>query len=1543
MKVWQIVKKIFKWVAKATLGVILLFLLLATALYLPPVQQFLKNRTTSYLSRQTGMQINIDRVRLSFPLDLLLDRMSAVDRSDTVAAADQLLLDVKIMPLLSGNIELNGFELRQAKINTKNLVSDLQVKGQFGLLAIRKPAVCNLGESLVDINKLQLRDARVSVILSDTARQDTTTSQPSPWKVKLNRAELTNTRLYLQMPGDSMRIAADVRQLALNKTLLDLPAETYRIDNIELNAHDLRYDIPYQPRVKVMPGKNAPIDFNHLQADIFSLAAQDFEFTPHGINVKLDKLALIEQSGLTVNKFSATLHYDSTRIDMTGARLVTPSSEVNTELHLPLSALQAGNTAQAEIKLQAAVGKQDIGLLSGGQLDGLLAKYPNKSLEIKLRATGHVDDARIDYCNVTLPDNLDLRLSGSASMLASDKQRRGKLHYSASLNDINFINGLIPNSLRSTVHLPNGIRLGGDVALDGTTLRFSQNAIYLGKGKLSFSGNYSPKTNAYSARLEAQQFPLKAFLPGMEFAPLTARVEVKGHGTDFLHRGTSLNGGGKIEAFAFNGIPLDKTTLDARINGTRADIAFMSDNSWLQAAINLSAEIVGNETRLSLNGNIDNLATNLGRPYENDQQQAQELFLMMGLRLDVTLNSKARALTVDGSIDPFNAATASRGYPGGNLHVYLATNPDSTRARIASGDMTLRFDSRQQISDIISKFGNYATTLTNQLAAAQINQDSLKSLLPDTRLYLEATQANPLQQYLALKGYSFDSLYADISTNHVQGINANVNVTNFKTGSVLFEQSEIKILQNSDALKLHAAIKNSKRKNPNRFSAQVDGSLLANGFSVLANFIDENGREGLNIGTRATFDQQGGISFKLIPETSVLAYRKFKVNPDNHITLSPEKRLTANVNLVADDNTALKLYSIPTDTVTKQDITLTLTHLSLRDLSNVLPFMPRMSGFLNGDIHVLKQDSDMAIVSAIEAKDLVYEDSRIGTLGTELFYMPDEDGHYVMAQIICKNQDIAVLDGRYSPNDSLNATLRLNDMPCELISTFISNDGTLGLKGKLNGDINVAGFLDNLQFNGEIQPDSVHAYSDLYSFDLKMENKSIFISNGKIALDNIAFYTTGTNPLYIDGDIDFSDLGNMVLNLSIKAKDFELINAKKTKKSMTYGKVFVDVDATVKGKSDFIVLRGKLKVLDQTDVTYVMTDTPLQVEDQFAGLVEFTNFSEPDEKEETPTPIGGTFINLDVNISEDAHLHCELSPDGKSYVDCNGGGDLTLQVFPSGDIAVQGRFNINSGEMKYTLPFIPLKTFSFTDGNHIIFNGDPANPVLNITALETTRAAVTDDNGGSRMVTFKVGVAITRQLSDMGLEFIIDAPEDSEVQNELATMSAENKSRLAITMLATGMYASTNNKAGFRATNALNAFLENEIQNIAGNALKTIDLSVGVEDNTTNTGDIQTDYTFKFSKKLWNDRITFLIGGKVSTGAGENQSSTQSFIDNISLEYRLDKKSTRYIRIFYDNDTYDPLEGNYSSAGAGYILRRKTNSFGDLLIFRKKKNEKTTK
>ena len=73
----------------------------------------------------------------------------------------------------------------------------------------------------------------------------------------------------------------------------------------------------------------------------------------------------------------------------------------------------------------------------------------------------------------------------------------------------------------------------------------------------------------------------------------------------------------------------------------------------------------------------------------------------------------------------------------------------------------------------------------------------------------------------------------------------------------------------------------------------------------------------------------------------------------------------------------------------------------------------------------------------------------------------------------------------------------------------------------------------------------------------------------------------------------------------------------------------------------------------------------------------------------------------------------------------------------------------------------------------------------------------------------------------MGLAFIIDAPEDLEVQNQLNTMGTEARGKVAVTMLTTGMYLVDGNTRGFSMNSALSSFLQSQINGIAGNALRT--------------------------------------------------------------------------------------------------------------------------
>ena len=65
MRVW------IKRIGVICLIPIALVLLLSILLYIPPFQNFAVRKATEYAGKVTGMQIGIEQIRLSFPLDLV--------------------------------------------------------------------------------------------------------------------------------------------------------------------------------------------------------------------------------------------------------------------------------------------------------------------------------------------------------------------------------------------------------------------------------------------------------------------------------------------------------------------------------------------------------------------------------------------------------------------------------------------------------------------------------------------------------------------------------------------------------------------------------------------------------------------------------------------------------------------------------------------------------------------------------------------------------------------------------------------------------------------------------------------------------------------------------------------------------------------------------------------------------------------------------------------------------------------------------------------------------------------------------------------------------------------------------------------------------------------------------------------------------------------------------------------------------------------------------------------------------------------------------
>ena len=460
---------------------------------------------------------------------------------------------------------------------------------------------------------------------------------------------------------------------------------------------------------------------------------------------------------------------------------------------------------------------------------------------------------------------------------------------------------------------------------------------------------------------------------------------------------------------------------------------------------------------------------------------------------------------------------------------------------------------------------------------------------------------------------------------------------------------------------------------------------------------------------------------------------------------------------------------------------------------------------------------------------------------------------------------------------------------------------------------------------------------------MRFANDPVRIIDSKLLFENFMMYANNESPLNIQGSLDFTNIEKMMLDIRMRAQNFLLIDAKENARSEAFGKAYVNFYGAMRGPVSNLKMQGKLDVLGNTDMTYVLKESELTTDTQLDELVKFTNFKSGKPVVVERPALEGLNMMLGMSIDESAHILCALNADQTNYIDLMGGGNLTMTYNSVDGIGITGKYTLNNGKMKYSLPIIPLKTFDIQDGSYIEFNGDPFNPTLNITATENVRTTVNEGQGTGRSVDFICGVKLSQTLNKPGIQFIVSSPNDATLQDELNTMSIEERGKIAITMLASGMYLANGNTNSFSMNSALTSFLNSEINNIAGSAMRSVGVDVGMSvDNSTNAaGAMHTDYNFKFAKRFFNNRLSFSVGGKVSTGAEmENAANNDDvFFNNIELQYRLNEGASQYIRAFYNNNTYDWLEGLIGEYGVGFKWQRKLQHFKDIFRFKTDKQQ----
>ena len=1135
-------KKALAWMVGILLSPILLFILLTLLLYLPPVQNWAVDKAAEIASEETGLHISVGTVRLRFPLDLELQEVKVEAPANSplgrrtlatngtqeqptansqqpteIACVERAVVDVRLLPLLKKHVEVDELELSGVRMNTLDLISDVQVKGSMGRLALSAHHI-DLGEGTVQLNNAQLSDADVCVLLSDTAAIDTTTSEPLPWLIRMDSLNIVRSRIELHTPGDSMLVTAYMGHTRATDAVIDLASERYTLKDFDWTDGQLSYDRPFEPRTA------QGMDYSHIALSDISLALDSLFFSSPSLALSISQAALKEQSGLELQRLEGKLLMDSTTLHVPRLTLVTPYSNIRARMDMDFSLMDEKDPGRLLADVDASVGKHDLLLFAADALPAGGRQWPDWPLNVRARMDGNMEHADIGELSMTLPTAFHAEAKGTVGHVTDLKTLLAQLDVEVQTYDTAPLLAMagVPSS---SFRLPSGLSMKGSVKANGP--RYTADLLLRdGRGTVRLKGHVNQEAESYDADIDIRQLNLRRFIPNDSLGMLTATVTARGRGFDVKQRSTWAEADAYVSHFGYGRLNIDSINASVRQRDGHGLASVSGHNHLLDGQIDIDALLDHQKGVTSVRATI---GTSLNRLNLYELGVTENPLSVGGCgHIDVTSqhsklqSAKGRTkdesqLEVSGLIGDLFIADSANTYRPQDVGLLLRTNPDTTLLRLQSGNLIMKLDASGYYEPLLSSLSIIADSVNEQLTNRIIDQPAVKRLLPNMRLYVSSGQDNPIADFLRTNNaIKFQDLLADITTSPETGINGQAHILALNIDSTRIDTIRLNLVSKEKGLTFNGIVANNKKNPQFVFRTLFDGLLQEHGASVGVRFFDEQDKMGLRLGAQAAM-LADGINLHLIPARPTIGYKEFTLNEDNFLLLRRNNKIEAKVDLIADDGTGVKIYS---DSLSNedylQDLTVSLHRFDLDKLTQALPYVPRITGELNGDYHVvMDQKRQISVATDMSVKQMTYEQCPIGNVSTEFVYLQREDDtHAVEGRLMLDEKEVGIIKGDYKNegNGYLNASMKLTHFPLSLVNGFVPQQ-LIGLEGFADGEMSVAGPLNRPDVDGEVLLDEAALLSVPYGVRLRFDNDPVRIQDSKLLLEN---FTSSSMRLSVD-------------------------------------------------------------------------------------------------------------------------------------------------------------------------------------------------------------------------------------------------------------------------------------------------------------------------------------------------------------------------------------------------------------------------------------------
>ncbi len=1563
-KIWH---RVGKWSARIFGGLAILVVLTVVAVYVPFVQDFAVSKVFDSVNSSGPMNLSADKVRLKFPLRLEVDGFVMTQEGDTMINLGSLRAKASVMPLLRGKVEVMKLDASDAVYSMGNPDSAIQLRAVVNRFELSEATVA-LKNMDIDLDDARLTGGRVSMIIrpDSTAVEKTDTAAVMPLTVKARRLSIDDVEFGMKLVGTIDTLDARINSAKLNDGLFDMQKAEITGKSVMLDSVSARYIYPLVAELSKEPtdttaSSSAPwtvnigsviltrgdalyaasgatpadgLDLNYIGVSEIEIEVDSLFNRATEIRVPLKKLHARERSGIQLDA-TGTFSMDSVAMNARDFAINTLYSSINLDASMGVGDLTSDPDLPLRLKASAKISPADLEMLFP-TMSSMLSSLP-KATDIQLiaDADGTVSDLEVTQLSVNLPKVADLSASGRVEQVMNIDKISGKLDLKGKI-----INGPVIKSsvldakLKRMIDIPR-LRLDGNVTMNKGVIDARLKA-FTDSGTVALDAFWNNRAENYDASLNAVRFPLQSILPTMGIADLTMSADVKGHGYDPFSAKTDIDARIDVRSVTYNRLQLTDIALDGKLHGGIADLKLTSGNPNAAMTVALNGNISPLPYDLALNADVSNL----------------DLFA-----LGMTADTMTVAMTLDGNavIDPDSSMicadldfrklrldmNASRRIATDNLKINFNATDSTTAAKVDNKDMTIRFSSPTSLDSLSARFTEVIDSMNLYVSRQNVDIRTIQELMPKFHLGIKAGKNNIIHDFAKTSGISFDELKMSADNDSV--ITLDSRMLDFVTGSTHIDTLRLKGRQVMQYFMFRANIDNAPGTMDQFAHVEANGYAAGSKAGIFMRQSNLKGDIGYRLGLVAQI-ADSVVTVNFVPYNPVIGYKPWTVNEDNFIEVNlAKKHIDANLAMKSAES-SVRLFTQHNDSIDRQeDIILQIKDVKIADWIALNPFAPSIKGDLSADMKI-RQDEDKMLngLGTVSLDNFYYGRERVGSFDLDVDVTTNARGS-LSANVALLVDSVKTITAYGHLNDTTSAEPFLLDFemirfPLKVVNPFLP-PRTAKLTGTLNGQMDITGDMASPVFNGYLDFDSTSLFVNMLGTTFKFSENKIPVDSNVVTFNDFEIKAINKNPLNINGVVDMRHLFEPLIDLSLNASNMQIVGSNRvTKGSDVYGKAFVDIDAKAKGSLTMLDIDASLTVLSGTNVTYVMTDAQNAIQSKAnSDMVRFVNFADTASLVAADSiATKSTMLNLDamLTVQEGSTINVDLSTDGKNKVSIQSNGTLDYTMNMMNDSRLNGRLNITGGFVRYTPPFMSEKLFRFSENSYVAFNGDMMNPILNVHAVDNLKANVTQTGQNSRLITFDIQLNVTGSLNEMNVSFDLSTNDDITVQNELQSMSADQRANQAMNLLLYNVYTGPGTRGDSNiGGNALYSFLESQLNSWAANNIKGVDLSFGINqyDQTTNGAtSTTTSYSYKVSKTLFNDRFKIIVGGNYTNDQDPDQNIAEDLINDISFEYQLNKSGTMVIRIFRHTGFESILEGEITQTGVGFVYKRKLQSLRDL-------------